>query len=197
MADLTGTTPADTYKSLLQIGDATNGVDATAKYIEDGEGTDSALAISTDKVGIGTDSPDEMLQLEDGNIRLKRTDALNSQIHFANNTADMWSLTGDGDNDFVIERRVKSTGAFINKVLTMEPASTEAMRIDSDGNVGIGTESPTAPLEVSSTTGGVIMPRMTTTQRNAIASPTNGEMVYDTDLNKFYGYANGAWTALH
>jgi hypothetical protein len=52
-------------------------------------------------------------------------------------------------------------------------------------------------VEVSSTTGGVIMPRMTTAQRNAIASPTNGEMVYDTDLNKFFGYANGTWTALH
>lgn len=51
--------------------------------------------------------------------------------------------------------------------------------------------------EISSTTGGVILPRMTTTQKNAISSPANGEMVYDTDLNKFYGYANGAWVALH
>jgi len=41
------------------------------------------------------------------------------------------------------------------------------------------------------------MPRMTTTQKNAISSPTNGEMVYDTSLNKFYGYANGSWVALH
>ena len=51
--------------------------------------------------------------------------------------------------------------------------------------------------EISSTTGGVILPRMTTTQKNAISSPANGEMVYDTTDNKFYGYANGAWVALH
>jgi len=121
------------------------GIDSLRLYIDANNkahitrGASDKLTIdSAGKVGIGTDSPDEMLELEDGNIRLKRTDDLNSQIHFANNTANMWSLTGDADNDFVIERRVKSTGAFINKVLTIEPASTEAMRIASDGNVGIG-----------------------------------------------------------
>ena len=71
------------------------------------------------------------------------------------------------------------------------------MIIDNAGNVGIGTTSPSAPLEVTSTTGGVIMPRLTTTQMNAISSPTDGEMIYNTTANKFYGRANGAWVALH
>ena len=70
------------------------------------------------------------------------------------------------------------------------------MRIDSEGRVGIGTTSPSAPLEVSSTTGGVIIPRMTTSERTAV-SASDGEMVYDTDLHKFYGYANGSWVAFH
>ena len=64
------------------------------------------------------------------------------------------------------------------------------------GRVGINTAAPTAPLEVTSTTGGVIIPRMNTSQRTAV-SASNGEMVYDTDLHKFYGYANGSWVALH
>ena len=53
------------------------------------------------------------------------------------------------------------------------------MTVDTSGNVGIGTTSPLAPLDVTSTTGGVIMPRMTTTEMNAIFGAINGEMIYN------------------
>lgn len=56
--------------------------------------------------------------------------------------------------------------------------------------VGIGTITPHASsvLDVSSTTQGMLTPRMTTVQRTAIASPADGLMVYDTDLKSFYHY---------
>ncbi|MES2853243.1 MAG: hypothetical protein V4698_10040, partial [Bacteroidota bacterium] len=56
--------------------------------------------------------------------------------------------------------------------------------------VGIGTITPHASsvLDVSSTTQGMLTPRMTTVQRAAIASPADGLMVYDTDLKSFYHY---------
>ncbi|UQD55220.1 hypothetical protein [Flavobacterium sp. K5-23] len=56
--------------------------------------------------------------------------------------------------------------------------------------VGIGTITPNASsvLDVSSTTQGMLTPRMTTAQRIAIASPANGLMVYDTDLKAFHHY---------
>lgn len=62
-------------------------------------------------------------------------------------------------------------------------------------NIGIGTVTPhaSAQLDVSSTTRGLLAPRMTTAQRNAIASPAKGLLVYDTDLNSLFHFNGLAW----
>ena len=63
------------------------------------------------------------------------------------------------------------------------------------GSVGIGTSSPSASaiLDAQSTTKGVRMPNMTTTQKNAISSPAAGLMVFDTTLAKLCVYSGSAW----
>lgn len=50
-------------------------------------------------------------------------------------------------------------------------------------------------LDIQSTTGGMLIPRMTTAQRNAIANPAAGLLVYDTDENAFY-FFDGTWNRL-
>lgn len=67
-----------------------------------------------------------------------------------------------------------------------------------NNNVGIGTTTPnsSAKLEVSSTTKGFAPPRMTTTQRNAIASPMAGLMLYNTTDNKLQCYDGSIWNDL-
>ena len=61
--------------------------------------------------------------------------------------------------------------------------------------VGIGTTSPaaSAALDVSATDKGFLMPRMTTTQKTAIASPDVGLQVYDTDTKSTWTYNGTAW----
>ncbi len=87
---------------------------------------------------------------------------------------------------------------FSSRAATSDSALTERMRIDSSGNVGIGTTSPNASaiLDVQSTTKGVRMPNMTTTQKNAIASPAAGLMVFDTNLAKLCVYSGAAWQTI-
>jgi hypothetical protein len=53
-----------------------------------------------------------------------------------------------------------------------------------------------AIFEVQSTTKGFLPPRMTTTQRNAIASPAAGLIVYDTTLNLPHFYNGTIWVSL-
>ena len=49
-----------------------------------------------------------------------------------------------------------------------------------------------AMLDVSSTSKGVLIPRMTTLQKNAIQNPVEGMMVYDIDVKQFsYAIAGG------
>lgn len=64
--------------------------------------------------------------------------------------------------------------------------------------VGIGTTEPddSAILEVESDSQGMLTPRMTTSQRNAISNPAEGLLVYDTDESSFYFYENGSWSKL-
>ena len=61
------------------------------------------------------------------------------------------------------------------------------------GSVGIGTTTPdpSAKLDVRSTNKGLLMPRVTQAQRNAIPSPANGLLVYQTDNNPGFYYFNG------
>lgn len=54
-----------------------------------------------------------------------------------------------------------------------------------------------AQLEVNSTTKGLLLPRMTTAQRDAIASPADGLLIYNTTTTKVQARAGGSWVDLH
>lgn len=55
---------------------------------------------------------------------------------------------------------------------------------------------PSAMLDIKSTTSGLLIPRMSTMQREAISSPGVGLMVYDTDTETFWCYAGISWVEI-
>jgi hypothetical protein len=69
-------------------------------------------------------------------------------------------------------------------------------------SVGISTDPTFVPntsaiLDVSSTSKGVLTPKMTQVQRNAITTPATGLLVYQTDNNPGFYYYNGTtWVAM-
>lgn len=76
--------------------------------------------------------------------------------------------------------------------------------ISAMAQVGIGTTSPdgSAMLDIDVSTldptlekKGILIPRMTTTEREAISTPANGLLVFDTTENSFWYYTI-AWTEL-
>ena len=70
--------------------------------------------------------------------------------------------------------------------------------VTNGGQIGFGTVTPDASaiLDVTSTTQGFLPPRLSTVERNAIASPLEGLMVYDTNLNQWMGWNKTAWVIL-
>ena len=64
-------------------------------------------------------------------------------------------------------------------------------------SVGINTAPDnSAVLDVVSTSKGILIPRMSSTQRNAIASPANGLLVFDTNTQSFWYRLSSGWTEL-
>jgi hypothetical protein len=62
--------------------------------------------------------------------------------------------------------------------------------------LGVSVADATAHLDVQSTTKGFLPPRMTTTQKNAISSPAEGLIVYDTTLGKLCVRTASAWETI-
>lgn len=58
------------------------------------------------------------------------------------------------------------------------------------------TPDPSAVLEMKSTSGGVLFPRLTTAEQRLIANPAAGLVVFNTDSSDFYGYDGVVWKAL-
>lgn len=82
----------------------------------------------------------------------------------------------------------------MKKVLTIVLAIATYHSVTAQ-NVGIGTTTPnsSALLDITSTTKGLLMPRMTTAQRNAIVSPADGLLIYNTTTDELNQRQHGAW----
>jgi hypothetical protein len=85
-------------------------------------------------------------------------------------------------------------GTFTNHPLVFKTNDQARMRIDASGNVLINTTTTIASsrLTVESTTQGVLLPRMTTAQRDAIVSPAVGLQIFNTTAG-YLEYFDSFW----
>jgi len=87
-----------------------------------------------------------------------------------------------------------ASGGYIDFLIN----ATSALRIANSRNILLGTPTDIASskLTIESTTQGFLPPRMTTTQKNAIASPAAGLVVYDSTLGKLCVRTASAWETI-
>src|SRR5579883_1535355 len=63
-------------------------------------------------------------------------------------------------------------------------------------SIGTATANSSALLHLESTTKGLLIPRMSNTQMQAISSPATGDLVYNTTYSNFYYYNGTFWTPI-
>lgn len=105
---------------------------------------------------------------------------------------------GDGPAQYNCQIRSTGTSNTAPVFVVEAIASGGFVNIKENGATYIGhiartnTTAQVAILELASTTGGFILPRMTTTQRN-LTSPVVGEAIYNTTTNRYNSYQSSAW----
>ena len=179
MAGLTGSAIKDSYKSLLRVDDDDNGVDPSLTKVTDGEGTDTPLKLSTEKVEIippNTDSTTMFEVSQNDGTSILTVDSSNGKVgigtaapsDYASNANDL-VVHGSGDSGITIVSGTGNDGSiyfadansgsgeyrgyvwYNHDVDRMYLGSNAELRvtINEDGKVGIGTASPISMLDIS------------------------------------------------
>ena len=146
----------------------------TPVRFEDGAGSNTLVVADTSRVGINTVGPDTLLHVyhaTDPTIRVEDSDS-----------GMKVDLQSNGSVGFV--------GTTSNSDFAIRTNNTSRLHIENSGKVGIGTSSPSVGLDIGSFQDAIRVPNGTTAARPTGAT---GHLRYNTTLNEFEGYADGAW----
>ena len=146
---LTGLEIKDTYDGLVKTTD--NGpIGATAKYLSDGLGNDSVLALSTAQVGIGTSTTSARLGVDNAlnvGVQSLSSDPSAASVFLSNTGTSVGLAIATSNNNLSYLQGRQKTGTGNAFDIALNPLG---------GNVGIGTSSPSAKLTISTGVVGVM-----------------------------------------
>ena len=189
-----------------------------------GEITNDPTFFSWDKtnhrLGIGNDAPASALHISKANSttpQIRLTDTTNNSevsiLGFANVLSFNLTPVSVPATLSVHFFRYQTNTAGISQIIVWDGQNSASPVVNAsiggfgattyfcltNGSMGVGTNSvdASALLEVDSTTQGFLPPRATTTQINAISSPSAGLIMYDSTTNKLKVRTNSAWVDLH
>ena len=189
-------------------------IGGVAKFFVDNSGN----GYFAGKVGIGTNDPQRALHIKGGQaLRFNNAPTDGFDVIQTNTKSWSWSGLSGGmlfnlqNSAFIIPHgnlgvKTAASAAPINGLTVAANASigsgyalivapSNGLIVEGASGVGVSAPNANAILDVASTTKAFMPPRMTTTQKNAIASPTAGMVVYDATLAKLCVYTT-AWETI-
>ena len=148
-------------------------------------------------VGIGTSTPASLLS-----VRTASNTGNEDFVTFSRGTSPETEVLKisrkDGETQFLAEQNITLSADYnndhgnIRSNIILKTNDAEAMRINGNGRVGIGTSSPSVSLDISAIDA-VQMPVGLTGDRPA---GVNGMLRYNSSDNEFEGYIDGSWGSI-
>ena len=112
-------------------------------------------------------------------------------------TYNVTNMNGIGQNAYsgIISTSAGFSPAFVWGQRSGATAYAERMRLDENGNLGVGTAAPLAALDITATgsASAILIPRDVAGNR---PTGVNGMLRYNTSANNFEGFANGGWATI-
>jgi hypothetical protein len=128
------------------------------------------------------------------NALLNTTASNNTAIGFQAGSVGVPNTTGE--NNIFLGYQSTGVSASQSNRTWIGNSSTTTSWLGGSLLIGTTTDVTSSICTLESTTKGFLPPRMTTTQKNAIASPATGLVVYDTTLNKLCVRTASAWETI-
>jgi hypothetical protein len=194
------------YAEVIRATTAEEALDSKIYFRDATDFPGSIYSSNPGNVGIGTDLPSEKLDVA-GNLKVRENAMIQGTA-----TANSFVKDGGTSTQFLMADGSVSTGGAsgFNAFETTADDATAIHNTNSGnvgigtdlpsekldvagnlrvrGNVGIGTETPntSAALEINSTTGSLLIPRMTTAERNNLTA-AEGMIIYNTSTSSYQG----------
>ena len=179
---------------------------ATTSLLVQNSGGNAALTITDDLlVDIGSIIQSSNFAIGQSNPNLKGIGQSGSRIliNYVNAGGVKFQNSSSGFGTLIVgevSENMVSFGGITSSFPAIKRASNNIEIKNADDTFGAGLSvgaalNASAILQADSTTKGFLPPRMTTTQKNAMATPAAGLVVYDTTLNKLCVYTT-AWETI-
>jgi len=163
---------------------------------------------ANDRVGIGTTNPSQKLHVSSGKVLVDVTSSVGTELVLQNLAVDQFAADKNYHeiNFITSSTSSETTGGYVRIKAGQEVSGndnrsylgfwtapddgtvTEKMRIDSTGNVGIGTTSPSAKLNVVAGTGSptVLLGRATGQASIKADTDSSGHLIIDSSTGHVY-----------
>lgn len=202
-SDLTGngqsfTAPVTGELSMISAAYFSDGADVTMKLYK-GEGFDGELLTTVTVSNNNGTNPSYANDFTLSSALLFQQDDVYTMEFSTTGTSTSHGVhMDDGLGDLYTGGTYYEAGVAVDADLgfqiSMHPKEV-VLKVNESGGIGIGTDSPSASaaVDITSTEKGLLIPRMTTVERDAIAEPVPGLLIFNTDNNEIDRYFSSAW----